>query len=74
MQLTAAPCGGRTAGPACRIELGRTVERVQVHAIERDVHDAREEALDENAAAEELAHEIADGAVLAQRTSEPKSR
>ena len=62
-------CGPPREKPAQHVEndFGEAMQRVKVHAIERDVHDSREESFDENRAPDELPHETADGAVLAER-------
>src|SRR6476619_1577994 len=48
------------------------MQSVEMHAIKCDVHQTREEALDEEGAAHELAHQAADRAVLAERNERPK--
>ena len=44
-----------------------SVQRDEVQFIERHIHDAREQAFDEHAAADELAHQAADCFVVAER-------
>src|SRR4051812_6251739 len=49
-----------------------TVQRVEMHSIERDIHQSREQAFHEQIPAHELAHETTDGAVLAERHERTK--
>src|SRR6266536_4639104 len=45
----------------------RAMNRHLVHLVERRIHPARDQPLDEQVAAEEAPHQVADGGQLAQR-------
>src|SRR5947208_371078 len=53
-------------------DFGEAVQRIKMHAIERDIHDAREEAFYEHRPAHELSHEAPYGAVFAERHERTK--
>src|SRR5580658_4343110 len=55
--------------PGQRVEpdLDRSVQRQRVKLIEREIHESGEIAFDQEAAADQLAHERADRAVLTER-------
>ena len=61
--------GSVSDGPRDRFQgdLGGSVEGHEVHLVERQVHDASEVAFDHHVAADQLAHQVAHGRVLAQR-------
>ena len=56
-----------SAGEGVERDLGRAVQRQLVHLVERLVHQAGEQALDEEVAADQLAHQVADGRIVAER-------
>jgi elongation factor P--beta-lysine ligase len=47
--------------------LDEAVQRVFVHFVERHIHQPRKIAFDEQTPTDQLAHQAADGAVLAER-------
>src|SRR5262245_47505917 len=55
---------GNEAGDGVEQHLRRPVQRQLVHLVEGLVHEAGEQALDEQIATHELAHQIADGGIV----------
>src|SRR5262249_24537209 len=54
-------------GQGVEQDFGDAVQCIEMHAIEHHVHEPREQSFDEQRAAEERAHQRADGRILAER-------